>query len=130
MKSSMIALTLFAAGANAACTTADTTAMTECAKKVTDEMIKTPPTKDTICKLYQDTMACDPACYCDDAAYKDSIASAEKTLQDAVKAMDGGDCTLTCGSGEAEIEDCDTDVKEIYFFFIIFFLLKNLYTPT
>ena len=34
---------------------------------------------------------------------------------------------------EVEIEDCDNQVKEIYFFiifFIIFFLLKNSYTPT
>ena len=95
----MIALTLLAAGANAACTADDTTKTTACTKKLTDEMIKTPLTKDTVCKFYQDTFACYPACYCDDAALKDSIATAEKTLEDAVKAMDGGDCTLKCGSG-------------------------------
>ena len=94
----LIALTL-AAGANAACTTDDTTAMTECSKKLADEMAKTPLTKDSICKFYQDSFACYPACYCDDAAYKDAIAAAEKAGEDAIKAMDGGDCTIKCGSG-------------------------------
>ena len=99
MKSSMIALSLLAASANAACTADDTTKMTECGKKVTDEMMKTPPTKDTICKTYQDVMACYPACYCDDANFKDAIAATEKASEDAIKAMGGGDCTLKCGSG-------------------------------
>jgi hypothetical protein len=94
----LIALTL-AAGANAACTADDTTKMTECGKKVTDEMMKTPPTKDTICKTYQDVMACYPACYCDDAAFKDAIATTEKAAKDAIKTAGGGDCTLKCGSG-------------------------------
>ena len=126
MKSSMIALTLFAAGANAQGCGFDY----DCADKITAESTKTPPTKDTICKTYQDMLACYPACMCDDAAYKDVLDQAKGIYDDAITAMEGGDCTLTCGSGEAEIEDCDTDVKEIYFFFIIFFLLKNLYTPT
>ena len=94
----LIALTL-AAGANAACTADDTTKMTECAKKLTDEMMKTPLDKDSICKYYQDVFACYPACYCGDAAYKDAIAASEKAGEDAIKAMDGGDCTIKCGSG-------------------------------
>ena len=79
------------------CTADDTTAMTTCSKKLTDEMMKTPPTKDTVCKYYQDVFACYPACYCDDAAFSDAIAAAEKAGQDAIKAMDGGDCTIKCG---------------------------------
>ena len=82
-----------------ACTTDDTTKMTKCAERLTDEMTKTPITKDSICKYYQDVFACYPACYCDDAAYKDAIAAAEKAGEDAIKAMDGGDCTIKCGSG-------------------------------
>ena len=115
----MIALTLFAAGANAACTTADTTAMTECAKKITDEMIKTPVTKDTICKTYQDVLACYPSCYCEDAALKDTRDVAEKAYKEVVEALDAGQCTLKCG-GPAEVEDCDTNVR-IFSIFPSFF---------
>jgi hypothetical protein len=79
------------------CTKDDTTKMTECAKPLTDEMMKTPPTKDTLCKVYQDVMACYPSCYCDDANFKDAIAAAEKAGEDAVKAMDGGECPIKCG---------------------------------
>ena len=95
----MIALSMLAAGANAACTADDVTDMTACAKKVTDEMTKTAPTKDTICKLYQDTMACYPSCYCSDDIYKDSLKAVEDGLQTGLKAMGVEDCTLKCGSG-------------------------------
>ena len=94
----LIALTLVA-GANAACTADDTTKMTECQKKLAESAAKTPVTKDTICKFYQDTFACYPACYCGDATYKDAIAASEKAGQDAVKLLKGGDCTIKCGSG-------------------------------
>ena len=117
MKSSMIALTLLAAGANAACTTAETTAMTECTKKITEEQIKTPVTKDTICTTYQDLLACYPTCYCEDAAYKDTRDVTEKTMKEAIESMDGGQCTLKCGP--AEVKDCDTNVR--FFIFPSFF---------
>ena len=80
------------------CTTDEVTAPTECFQKLTDEMTKTPPTKDNICKTYQDYYACYPSCFCDDATNKDMIDTTEKSMNDAVKAMDGGECTLTCGS--------------------------------
>ena len=99
MKFSMIAFTLLAAGANAACTQNEVDTLTECTKKLTDEATKTPVTKDTACTFYQDVFACYPACYCDDAAYSDAIAASEKAGQDAVKLLKGGDCTIKCGSG-------------------------------
>ena len=95
MKSSMIALTLFAAGANAQGCGFDY----DCADKITAESTKTPPTKDTICKTYQDYYACYPSCFCDDATNKDMIDTVETAMNDAVKAMDGGECTFKCGSG-------------------------------
>ena len=113
MKSSMIALTLLAAGANAACTTAATGAMSECMSKIQEDITKTAPTKDTICKTYQDVLACYPSCYCEDAALKDTRDVAEKSMKDAIEALDAGQCTLKCGP--AEVEDCDTSVSFLFF---------------
>ena len=113
MKSAMIALTLLAAGANAACATAEMTAMTECAKKINEDMTKTPVTDLTICKTYQDLLACYPTCYCEDAAYKDTRDVTEKTMKEAIESMDGGQCTLKCGP--AEVADCDTSVRIFIF---------------
>ena len=84
---------------SAACTADDTTAMTKCMDPLTDEMTKTPPTKDTICKYYQDVFACYPACYCDNDLYKDALEVSLKQADDAIKAMDGGECAIKCGSG-------------------------------
>ena len=97
MKFSMIAFTLLAAGANAACTQNEVDTLTECTKKLTDEATKTPVTKDTACTFYQDVFACYPACYCDDANIKDALAKSLKAGEDAVKTMGGGDCNLKCG---------------------------------
>ena len=73
--------------------------VTECAQKITDQMAKTPVTKDTICKVYQDSYACYPSCFCDDATNKDMIDASLKAADDAIKDMGGGDCTIKCGSG-------------------------------
>ena len=97
MKSSMIALTLLAASANAACTADDVTKMTICQKGYA---LKTALTKDTVCKYYQNINACYPACTCDDAANKDAIDAGLKLADDDVKAKDGGDCTIKCGAAE------------------------------
>jgi len=101
MSLKLITLAAFAATAQAACTADDTTTMSECMTKVTEAATKTPATKDTICKFYQDTFACYPACYCDDASLKATMDTTMKAAEDAVKAMDGGDCTIKCGAGSA-----------------------------
>jgi len=97
--------------------------MTECTQKITDEMTKTPVTKDTICKTYQDVYACYPSCICNDATYKDMIEESLKAMDDAVKAMDGGDCTLKCGSGSGS--GSGVRRKFYYFLFFIFFLRSS-----
>jgi hypothetical protein len=101
MSLKLITLAAFAATAQAACTAAETTAMTDCTKKIMDDMIKTPWTKDNYCAKSQSLYACYPACYCDDAAYKETLDLAIKTSADAAKAMGGGDCTIKCGAGSA-----------------------------
>ena len=83
------------------CTTDEVTMtdVTDCTTVITDEATKTPPTKDTICKFYQDIYACYPSCFCDDAANKDLIEDSLKKADDAIKAMDGGECAIKCSSG-------------------------------
>ena len=125
MKSSMIAFTLLAAGANAACTQNEVDTLTECTKKLTDEATKTPVTKDTACTFYQDVFACYPACYCDDAAYKDAIDASLKAADDAVEAMGGGDCTVKCGSGTGSRSGSGVRRKFIIFCFFNYFFLRS-----
>ena len=112
-------------GSHASCTTDDTTAMTECTNPLTDKWTKTPPTRDTVCKYYQEVFACYPACYCDDAAYKDAIDASLKAADDAVEAMGGGDCTVKCGSGTGSRSGSGVRRKFIIFCFFNYFFLRS-----
>ena len=97
MSLKLITLAAFAATAQAACTADDSKAMTDCMTKITEEATKTPYTKDNICAKTQDMMACYPACYCDDAAYKETLATTMKQSEEAVKSVSGEACPLKCG---------------------------------
>jgi hypothetical protein len=100
MSLKLITLAAFAATAQAAaCTAAETTKQTECKAALVAADQKTPATKDTICKLYTDMLACYPQCAC--TADKAVIDADIVAAQAAVKAIKGGDCPLKCGAGSA-----------------------------
>jgi len=101
MSLKLITLAAFAATAQAACTADDSKAMSECITKWTEESTKTPATKDNICAKTQEMFACYPACYCDDAAMKETIDTTIKSSAAAVKTVSGEDCALKCGAGSA-----------------------------
>jgi len=97
MSLKLITLAAFAATAQAACDADDSKAMSDCLTKSMEDMTKTPATKDNICAKTQSMLDCYPACYCDDAAYKETIATQLKTSGEQVKTVSGEDCPLTCG---------------------------------
>jgi len=98
MSLKLITLAAFAATAQAAaCTASETTKQTECKAALVAKVENT--TKDTICKLYTDMLACYPQCAC--TADKAVIDADIVAAQAAVKAIKGGDCPLKCGAGSA-----------------------------
>ena len=98
MSLKLITLAAFAATAQAAaCTAAETTKQTECKAALISKVEAA--TKDTICKLYTDMLACYPQCAC--TADKAVIDADIVAAQAAVKAIKGGDCPLKCGAGSA-----------------------------
>ena len=52
--------------------------------------------KSKMCSLYQDMMACYPACYCNMAAMKSTMDKSIKSFEDSLKAL-GVTCSLQCG---------------------------------
>ena len=73
--------------------------------------------KSKMCSLYQDMMACYPACYCNMAAMKSTMDKSIKSFEDSLKAL-GVTCSLQCGmktatptssTSSASLKTCLTD---------------------
>ena len=81
----------------------------ECMNTLMEDIVKTPPTKDTICMTYQNMFACYPACFCHTSAsfYQVVKNGAELSLQTLEVEKE---CKFQCGSGSVgvEEEDCES----------------------
>ena len=74
--------------------------------------------KSKMCSYFQDTMACYPACYCNNAAMKSAMDKTIKSSEDTLKAL-GVTCSLQCGmktssgtatpTSSASLKTCLTD---------------------
>ena len=99
MSLKLLTFAAIAATAQAQCAdmAAETKKMSECSAKLnTADMTD----KAKMCAYFQGSMACYPACYCDDPAMKETMAAAEKTYEDLLKSVDVT-CTIKCGAGSA-----------------------------
>jgi hypothetical protein len=63
---------------------------------------------DTSCKLYQDMLACYPACYCDDSLNENKINDILASNRESALSK-GIMCTLKCGGSSSSSGDEDGD---------------------